>query len=133
MPDGATALMYAAGLGWRNGSPLAPSYDQGPDAEAVQTIAFLMEHGLEVATQDDKGNTALHAAVTGRGSEQIIKYLVNDVHADPSIRNAKGQNVFGAAVAKRGGETMVSLLQSLGLGESVPAGQPPAPVATGVR
>ena len=29
MPNGSTALMFAAGLGWRDGSPLAPSYDQG--------------------------------------------------------------------------------------------------------
>jgi uncharacterized protein len=134
MPDdGATALMYAAGLGWRNGSPLAPSYDQGSDAEAVQTIAFLLGHGLDLGARDKNGNTALHAAVTGRGSEQIIKYLVNDAHADPSIRNAKGQTVFGAAQAKRGGEAMVSLLQSLGLGDpSASAEQVPFPTG-GVR
>jgi uncharacterized protein len=130
MPNGANALMYAAGLGWRNGSPLAPSYDQGPDAEAVQTIAFLMERGLDIGAQDMNGDTALHAAVAGRGSEQIIKYLLNDAHADPSIRNAKGLTVFGAAQAKRGGEAMVSLLQSLGLGSPAAPGEP-APVATG--
>jgi len=130
MPNGANALMYAAGLGWRNGSPIAPSFDQGSDAEAVQTIAFLMERGLDVGAQDMNGNTALHAAVTGRGSEEIIKYLLNDAHADPSIRNSKGQTVFGAAQAKRGGEAMVSLLQSLGLGDPAATGEQ-APIATG--
>lgn len=130
MPNGINALMYAAGSGWRNGSPLAPSYDQGPDAEAVETIAFLMERGLDIGAQDMNGDTALHAAVTGRGSKQIIEYLLNDAHADPSIRNAKGQTVFAAAEAKRGGEAMVSLLQSLGLGDAAASGEP-APVATG--
>jgi ankyrin repeat protein len=133
MPDGANALMYASGLGWRNGSPLAPSFDQGPDTEAVQTIAFLLQHGLDLGAQDQNGNTALHAAVTGRGSEQIIKYLVNDAHADPSIRNAKGQTVFAAAQAKRGGETMVSLLQSLGLGDTTTSGEQAQVASGGVR
>ena len=29
------ALMFAAGLGWRDGSPAAPSYDQGTPEDAV--------------------------------------------------------------------------------------------------
>ena len=120
MPNGATALMYAAGFGWRNGSPLAPSYDQGSDAEAVETIAFLLAQGLSLRRQDEDGNTALHAAVGGRGSEAIITYLVNEAHADPSIRNAKDQNVLEFAKAKRGGEALVALLESLGVDGSAP-------------
>ena len=103
MPNGTTALMLAAGFGWRNGSPLAPSYDQGSDAEAVETIEFLLSLGLDLDAQDKDGDTALHAAIGGRGSEAIITYLVNEAHADPSIRNAKDQNVFEFAKAKRGG------------------------------
>jgi uncharacterized protein len=114
MPNGATALMYAAGLGWRNGSPLAPSYDQGTDAEAIETIALLMELGLDLRAQDSDGNTALNGAITGRGSEAIIRYLVNDAGADLSIRNAKGQTALGVAEAKRDGEALVTLLRSLG-------------------
>jgi ankyrin repeat protein len=115
MPDGVTALMYAAGFGWRNGSPLAPSYDQGSDAEAIETIAFLREQGLSLSAQDKDGNTALHAAIGGRGSEAIIAYLVSDAKADTSIRNAKGQAPLDAAKAKRGGEALVAVLQSLGV------------------
>jgi ankyrin repeat protein len=118
MPNGANALMYAAGLGWRNGSPLAPSYDQGSDEEAVETIAFLTQLGLDLNAQDTDGNTALHAAITGRESAPIIEYLVTDAKADVSIRNARGQTAFGAAQAKRNGEAVVALLESLGLGES---------------
>ena len=119
MPNGVTALMYAAGFGWRNGSPLAPSYDQGSDTEAIETIAFLREQGLSLSDQDKDGNTALHAAITGRASDAIIKYLVTDAGADTSIQNAKGQTAFGAAQAKRDGEAVVTLLRSLGLGDPV--------------
>jgi ankyrin repeat protein len=121
MPNGATALMYAAGLGWRNGSPLAPSYDQGTDAEAVETIAFLLTQGLALGTQDKDGNTALHAAIAGRASEPIITYLVQEAGADPSIRNAKDQTVLALAKAKRDGQALVTLLESLGVADSAVA------------
>jgi ankyrin repeat protein len=116
MPNGANALMYAAGLGWRNGSPLAPSYDQGPEQEAIETIRVLMDHGVDLDTQDQDGNTALHAAVTGRSSEAIVRFLVTEAGADVSIRNTDGLTALGAAQSRRsGGEPMVTLLQSLGV------------------
>ena len=118
MPNGANALMYAAGLGWRNGSPLAPSYDQGPASEAVETIRTLIGHGLDLDAQDEAGNTALHAAVTGRSSEIIIRYLIGEAGADSAIRNAQGHTALGAAQARRsGGEAVVALLHELGLSD----------------
>ena len=135
MPNGVNALMFAAGFGWRNGSPLAPSYDQGTDADAIETIAFLQEQGLSLASQDKDGNTPLHAAIGGRSSEAIIAYLVNDANADTEIRNAKGQTAFEFAKAKRGGEAVVAVLETLGLGPSGAAGAAPnaAPVAGPAR
>jgi ankyrin repeat protein len=121
MPDGATSLMYAAGLGWRNGSPLAPSYDQGSDEEAIATIEFLVEQGLDLNAQDKNGNTALHAAIGGRSSEKIITYLVKEARADLTIRNAKGQNALEFAKAKREGQALVALLESLGVTDTVAA------------
>ena len=118
MPNGATALMYAAGLGWRNGSALAPSYDQGTDAEAVETIEFLLTQGLALGDQDKDGNTALHLAVGGRASEPIITYLVKEAGADPTVRNAKDQTVLALAKAKRDGQATVALLESLGVTDS---------------
>ena len=106
--------MYAAGLGWRNGSPLAPSYDQGSEQEAVDAIALLREVGLDVDMPDGDGNTALHAAIMGRGSDLIIRYLVDDAGADLAARNTKGQTPLAAAKAKRSGEALVALLESLG-------------------
>jgi ankyrin repeat protein len=87
MPNGTTALMFAAGLGWRNGSPLAPSYDQGSEAEAVETLRLLLELGLDIDAANDAGDTALRAAIGGRGSEAIVEFLLEQ-GADPSALNA---------------------------------------------
>ena len=126
MPNGATALMYAAGLGWRDGSPLAPSYDQGTEAEAIEAIALLLGLGLDVNAQDDDGNTAVHAAVTGRASDAIVRFLATDGGADLTIRNRRGQTALDAAEARRsGGEALAALLRSLApaaLRDNAPSG-----------
>jgi ankyrin repeat protein len=132
LPSGANAMMFAAGLGWRNGSPAAPSFDQGTDAEAIETLKYLQQLGLDLNAQDKDGNTALHAAIGGRASEPIIAYLLNDAKADTTVRNAKGQTPYEFAQAKRGGaEAAVAMLQKLGLGPSgsAPAAAPTAPAA----
>ena len=57
MPNGANALFFAAGQGWRNGSPAAPSYDQGSDEEAVEAIRFLLGLGFDIHATNDTGDT----------------------------------------------------------------------------
>ena len=132
MPSGANAMMFAAGLGWRNGSPAAPSYDQGTDAEAIETLQYLQGLGLDLNAQDKDGNTALHAAIGGRASEPIIAYLITDAMADTTVRNGKGQTPYEFAQAKRNGaEAAVAMLDKLGLGPSGSAATaaPAAPAA----
>jgi uncharacterized protein len=90
MPNRTTALMFAAGLGWRNGSPLAPSYDQGSDVEAIETLQLLLDLGLDLHAANDAGDTALHAAIGGRGSEAIIRFLL-ERGADPLALNDQQQ------------------------------------------
>jgi uncharacterized protein len=109
MPNGANALMYAAGLGWRNGSPAAPSYDQGSDEEAVEAIRFLLGLGFDLRGTNDNGDTALHAAVSGRGSEVIIAFLVAQ-GADPEAKNKRGQTPLSLATTK-GNEVIIKLLR----------------------
>lgn len=75
MPNGTTALHFVAGLGWRNGSPIAPSYDQGTEAEAVDTVDYLLALGLDINATNDRGDTPLDAAFSGRGSNMIIAHL----------------------------------------------------------
>ena len=108
MPNGSNALLFAAGLGWRNGSPAAPSYDQGSDDEAVEAVRFLLQSGFDVKGTNDAGDSALHVAVSGRGSEAIIKALI-DQGADPESKNKRGQTPRAIAAAK-GNEAITALL-----------------------
>jgi ankyrin repeat protein len=110
LPNGTTALMLAAGLGWRNGSPLAPSYDQGSDAEAVETLELLLSLGLDLHAKNEAGDTALHAAVGGRGSETIVRFLL-ERGADPLASNARQQTPLSIAEA-RGSEAVKSLVRA---------------------
>src|SRR5207237_829644 len=109
MPNGANALMFAAGLGWRNGSPAAPSYDQGTDEEAVESIRFLLGLGFDINGTNDNGDTALHAAISGRGSELIIAFLVAQ-GADPEKKNKRGQTPLALATTK-GNDAITNLLR----------------------
>lgn len=109
MPNKSNALMYAAGLGWRNGSPAAPSYDQGSDEEAVEAIRFLLGLGFDIRETNDAGDTALHAAVSGRSSEAIISFLVAQ-GADPEMKNKRGQTPLSVATT-RGNDSITALLR----------------------
>src|SRR5688572_1394074 len=95
-----TPLMFAAGLGWRDGSPAAPSYDQGSPEEAVDTIKALIAAGISVNATNDAGDTALHAAVSGRGSEVILRGLLA-AGADTSAKNKRGQTPLDVAAASK--------------------------------
>jgi len=99
LPNGTSAMLFAAGLGWRNGSPAAPSYDQGSDEEAVEAIRFLMGLGFDINGANDAGDTALHAAISGRGSETIIAFLVAQ-GADPDRKNKRNQTPRALATTK---------------------------------
>lgn len=109
MPNGTTAMHFVAGLGWRNGSPLAPSYDQGPDEEAVATIEYLLELGLEINVRNDAGETPLHSAVSGRQSELIVAHLL-ERGADPLILNGREQTAL--TLAERSSDAIASLVLS---------------------
>ncbi|HEX4682110.1 MAG TPA: ankyrin repeat domain-containing protein, partial [Gemmatimonadaceae bacterium] len=97
---GTTALMYAAGFGWRDGSPAAPSFDQGTPQEAIAAIDMLAGLGLDLNAANGNGDTALHVAVTGRGSPEIVRYLI-DHGANLEAKNKRGQTPLAAAMASR--------------------------------
>jgi len=110
LPNGTTTLMLAAGLGWRDGSPAAPSYDQGPPEEALQTIELLLARGLDINATNTNGDTALHAAVSARASHEIVKALV-DRGAKLDIQNKRGQTPL--AIAQRSNKDMSKILPIL--------------------
>jgi ankyrin repeat protein len=109
MGSGVNALHFAAGQGWRNGSPAAPSYDQGSDEEAMEAIHFLLGLGFDIHAPNDTGDTPLHVAISGRGSEAIIAFLVSQ-GADPQRKNNRGQTPLAAATAK-GNDAIINLLR----------------------
>jgi uncharacterized protein len=100
MPNKSTALMFAAGLGWRDGSPAAPSYDQGTVQEAVEAITLLLERGLDLNAANDNGDTALHLAATNRGAPEIVRFLIAR-GANLKAQNKRGQTPLAAAMASR--------------------------------
>ncbi len=109
MANGANALFFAAGLGWRNGSPAAPSYDQGSEEEAVEAIRSF-SGWVSISTQQTiPAIRALHAAVSGRGSEAIIAFLVAQ-GADPEMKNKRGQTPLALAITK-GNDAITNLLR----------------------
>jgi ankyrin repeat protein len=99
-PNQTTALMLAAGLGWRDGSPAAPSYDQGSEQEAIEAIALCMEVGIDINAATTNGETALHAAISGRGAEPIVRFLV-ERGASLEAKNKQGRTPLEVAVASR--------------------------------
>jgi ankyrin repeat protein len=108
LPNGTSAMLLAAGLGWRNGSPAAPSYDQGTDEEAVEAIRFLLGLGFDINGTNDAGDTALHAAISGRSSETIIAFLIAQ-GADPERKNKRNQTPRTVAATK-GNDAITKLL-----------------------
>jgi ankyrin repeat protein len=99
-PNQTTALMLAAGLGWRDGSPAAPAYDQGSEQEAIEAITLCMQSGIDINATTNTGETALHAAVTGRGSETIVRFLVES-GANLNAKNKQNRTPLEAALASR--------------------------------
>jgi ankyrin repeat protein len=120
MPNGTTALMFAAGLGWRNGSPLAPSYDQGSEAQAVEAIRLLLELGLDINATNEAGDTPLLAAVGGRGAEAIVRLLLEH-GADPTVANARERTPL--AIAEAGNSERIAALLRGALESAAPARQ----------
>ena len=119
MPNHSTPLMYAAGLGWRNGSPAAPSFDQGTDREAVEAIRLLLDLGLDLNAANDNGDTPLHVAVTGRGSETIVRFLV-ERGADLFAVNKREQTPLGAADSSRSDRSAIAAFLREAMGNQAP-------------
>ena len=98
--NGTNALMLAAGLGWRDGNAAVPTRDRGTEAEAIAAIQLCLDLGLDINATNDRGDTALHASVLGRGSDDIARYLA--AHgADLTARNKQGKTPIEVGIASR--------------------------------
>jgi ankyrin repeat protein len=123
-PNQANALMFAAGLGWREGSPAAPSYDQGAVRDAIAAIDLCLEAGLDLNATTTTGDTALHAAVAGRGSDAIVQHLV-ERGANLDAKNKQGRTPRDVAAASRSDRTAIAAFLKQQTGPvSAPAAAP---------
>jgi ankyrin repeat protein len=66
--DGVTALMAAAGLGWRYGQ------SQVLESDSLKAVQFCLAHGVDINAVNVTGETALHGAAS-HGAIDIIRSL----------------------------------------------------------
>jgi ankyrin repeat protein len=98
--DGATAIMLAAGLGYRDGNAAVPTRDRGTDAEVIAAISMCLDLGLDINATNSRGDTALHAAVAGRGSDDVLRFLISH-GAKIDAKNAQGRTALDVATSSR--------------------------------
>jgi ankyrin repeat protein len=96
LKDGSTALMIAAGVGYRD------KFTRGTEAEALEALKVAVETGLDLGQANTRGETALHGAA-GRGADSIVQFLVEhgakldtkNKQGLTALDFAMGKNVFG--------------------------------------
>jgi hypothetical protein len=108
MPNGATALMLAAGMNSatnedRRGINVIDFGKLESDRQVLPVVISALDIGGGINVTNESGDTALHAAVTHR-YETVIQFLV-DHGADVNAHNRQGMTPLGLLAARRvGGE-----------------------------
>jgi uncharacterized protein len=96
-----TALLLAAGLGWRDGDNNLNTKDKGTQAEAIEAIKLCLELGLDIKAANNTGTTVLHGAAMRGDTEEIIRFLVaNGARAD--AKNQDGKTALDVALERKG-------------------------------
>jgi ankyrin repeat protein len=119
-----TALMLAAGLGWRD------LYSGGSDSDALEFLKTCLEHGADVNATNDQGSTALHGAAE-RGSPVLIDFLA--AHgASLEVKNKRGQTPLDEAlgfapVREKAAARLRELMMKRGIAISAPKIVAPEP------
>lgn len=111
--DGSTALMVAAGVGYRD------KFTRGTEADALEALKVAIEAGLDISQTSTRGETALHGAA-GRGANAIVQFLVDHgAKLDTKTKQgltpldfAMGKNVFGQLPVPH--DNTVDLIKKLG-------------------
>jgi ankyrin repeat protein len=110
----ATALMVAAGVGWRDGK------SHGSEPNAIEAIQLCLDRGVDINAANDQGRTALHGA-TQRGAEAVVAYLISR-GADVTAKDKDGFNALGR-------DTLQTFaVQALAVGTSTGGLAPSTPV-----
>jgi ankyrin repeat protein len=111
--DGNTALMFAAGVGYRDKST------RGSERDALEAVKIFVDAGLDVHQANTRGETALHGAAD-RGADTIVQFLV-DRGAALNVKSKQGFTPLDVALGKSSflqlpvpKPTTVALLRKLG-------------------
>jgi ankyrin repeat protein len=126
--DGNTALMLAAGVGYRDKNT------KGSESEALAAVKVAIEAGLDVHQTNAQGETPLHGAAF-RGADTIVRFLV-ERGADINLVSRRGFTPLDMAMGKSvttqlpvPHDSTVALMKTLGGKEGPPRTPlpPPAP------
>lgn len=109
LKNGNTALMLAAGLGYRDGNMAVPTKDRGTPEDSIAAIQLCLDRGADINGAGAGNDTALHAAIAGRGELEVIRYLV-ERGAALDLKNGRGQTPLDAARASRRDRTEAAAL-----------------------
>src|SRR5580765_654090 len=111
--DGNTALMFAAGVGYRDKNT------RGAERDALESVKIFVSAGFDVRQRNSREETALHGAAD-RGADTIVQYLV-DHGAELNVKSKQGFTPLDVAMGKSSllqlpvpKPTTVALLQKLG-------------------
>jgi len=111
--DGNTALMFAAGVGYRDKNT------HGTERGALEAVKIFVDAGLDLRRSNAKGDTALHGAAD-RGADAVVQYLVEH-GAELNARTKQGFTPLDVAMGKASFAQLpvpkpstVALLQKLG-------------------
>jgi ankyrin repeat protein len=113
LKDGSTALMVAAGVGYRD------KFTRGTEADALECLKVAMGTGLDLSQATTRGDTALHGAAN-RGADSIVQFLV-DHAAKLDAKNKQGYTPLDIALGKNSmgalpvpHDSTVALIRKLG-------------------
>jgi uncharacterized protein len=111
--DGNTALMFAAGVGYRDKNT------RGLERDALESVKIFVNAGLDLRQRNSRDETVLHGAAD-RGADTIVQYLV-DHGAEMNVRSKQGFTPLDVAMGKSSllqlpvpKPTTVELLRKLG-------------------
>jgi len=90
--DGTNALMFAAGIGYRDKNT------RGSESDALESVKVMMATGLDLNQANTRGENALHGAAL-RGANTIVQFLL-DQKMDINATSKQGYTPLDVALGK---------------------------------
>jgi ankyrin repeat protein len=90
--DGTNALMFAAGIGYRDKNT------RGSESDALESVKVMMATGLDLNQTNTRGENALHGAAL-RGANTIAQFLL-DQKMDINATSKQGYTPLDVALGK---------------------------------